>query len=138
MDNDYYKYKKYKKLYKKQKVTVGGNNNCNDIIKSETETEDEWESRCIENQLCVINNKSRKCQANPTNITININEMTGESYQVMIYSPYTVEILVKMIPLIDRLSSELSARYVLKECFNFKNIYGGSPLIIGHSKAKDW
>ena len=47
-------------------------------------------------------------------------------------------ILVKMAPIIDRLSSELAGRYVLRECFNFKNIYGGSPFIIGHSKAKNW
>ena len=47
-------------------------------------------------------------------------------------------ILVKMAPIIDRLSSELAGRYVLRECFNFKNIYGGSPFIMGHSKAKDW
>ena len=97
MNNDYYKYKKYKKLYKKQKLTVGGTNNCNDIIKSETETDDEWESRCIENQLCVINNESRKCQANPNNITININEMSGESYPVMIHSPYKVNVLFRML-----------------------------------------
>jgi hypothetical protein len=52
--------------------------------------------------------------------------------------PFKKIILVKMMPLIDRLSSELAARYVLKECFEFKNIYGGSPFIFGHSKAKNW
>ena len=97
MTNDYYKYKKYKKLYKQKKVTIGGNNNCNDIIKSGTETDDEWETRCRDNTLCVINNESRKCQANPTNIAINIKEMTGESYHVMIHSPYTVDVLFRML-----------------------------------------
>ena len=52
--------------------------------------------------------------------------------------PFKKIILVKMVPIIDRLSSALAARYVLRECFNFKNIYGGSPFIMGHSKAKDW
>jgi len=52
--------------------------------------------------------------------------------------PFKKIIVVKMIPIIDRLSSELAARYVLKECFNFKNIYGGSPFIVGHSKASNW
>lgn len=52
--------------------------------------------------------------------------------------PFKKIILVKMIPIIDRLSSVLASRYVLKECFNFRNIYGGSPFIIGHSKAKNW
>ena len=97
MNNDYYKYKKYKQLYKKQKVTVGGTNNCNDIIKSKNETFQAWKTRCRINQLCVINNKSRKCQVNPNNITININEMTGESYPVMINSPYTVAVLFRML-----------------------------------------
>lgn len=52
--------------------------------------------------------------------------------------PFKKIILVKMVPIIDRLSSELAGRYVLRECFNFKNIYGGSPFIFGHSKAKNW
>ena len=102
MTDNYYKYKKYKKLYKKQKLTIGGTHNCDDITKTQNETDDNWETRCRGNPLCVINNKPRKCQVNPNNITININEMTGESYQIMIYSPYTVEILVKMLPLEKR------------------------------------
>ena len=52
--------------------------------------------------------------------------------------PFKKIILVKMIPVIDRLSSELAARYILKKCFGFKNIYGGFPFMLGHSKAKDW
>ena len=52
--------------------------------------------------------------------------------------PFKKIILVKIIPLIDRLSSELAARYILKEHFKFKNIYGGWPFIIGYSKSKDW
>ena len=52
--------------------------------------------------------------------------------------PFKKIILLKMIPIIDRLSSELAARYVLKQFFKFRNIYGGSPFIIGHSKAKNW
>ena len=47
-------------------------------------------------------------------------------------------ILVKMIPIIDRLSSKLASRYILKKCYGFKNIYGGAPFIVGHSKANDW
>jgi hypothetical protein len=41
------------------------------------------------------------------------------------------------MPVIDRLSSELASRYILKQCFGFKNIYGGSPFIFDHSKSKD-
>jgi len=52
--------------------------------------------------------------------------------------PFKKIILVKMIPIIDRLSSELAARYVLKQFFKFRNIYGGSPFIMGHTKAKNW
>ena len=52
--------------------------------------------------------------------------------------PFKKIILLKMLPIIDRLSSELAARYVLKQFFKFRNIYGGSPFIIGHSKAKNW
>ena len=52
--------------------------------------------------------------------------------------PFKKIILVKMSPIIDRLSSELAARYVLKQCYGFKNIYGGSPFIFGHSKTKNW
>ena len=53
-------------------------------------------------------------------------------------NPFKKIILVKMLPIIDRLSSELAARYILKQCYGFKNIYGGAPFIIGNSKAKDW
>ena len=52
--------------------------------------------------------------------------------------PFKKIILVMMIPIIDRLSSELATRYVLKKHFGFKNIYGGWPFIIGYSKPKDW
>ena len=52
--------------------------------------------------------------------------------------PFKKIILLKMLPIIDRLSSELAARYVLNQFFKFRNIYGGSPFIIGHSKAKNW
>ena len=52
--------------------------------------------------------------------------------------PFKKIILVKMIPIIDRISSELAARYVLKQFFKFRNIYGGSPFIMGHTKAKNW
>ena len=97
MNDNYYKYKKYKHLYKQQNITVGGTNNCQDIIKAKKETFHDWKTRCRDNQLCVINNKSRQCQVNPNNITININEMTGESYPVMINSPYTVDVLFRML-----------------------------------------
>lgn len=53
-------------------------------------------------------------------------------------NPFKKIILVKMIPIIDRLSSKLASRYILKKCYGFKNIYGGAPFIVGHSKAKDW
>lgn len=52
--------------------------------------------------------------------------------------PFKKIIFVMMMPIIDRLSSELAARYVLKKYFGFKNIYGGWPFIVGCSKPKDW
>ncbi len=53
-------------------------------------------------------------------------------------NPFQKIILIKMLPLPSRVSSELAIRYVLKNFFDFKSIYGGWPFIIGHSKAKDW
>ena len=53
-------------------------------------------------------------------------------------NPFKKIILIKMLPLPDRISSELAIRYVLKQFFGFKNIYGGWPFVLGHSKAKDW
>ena len=53
-------------------------------------------------------------------------------------NPFKKIILIKMITLPNRISSELAIRYVLKQFFGFKSIYGGWPFIIGHSQAKDW
>ena len=53
-------------------------------------------------------------------------------------NPFQRIILIKMIPLPSRVSSELAVRFVLKQFFGFKSIYGGWPFILGYSKAKDW
>lgn len=53
--------------------------------------------------------------------------------------PFKKIIIIKTLPIIDKFSSELAARYVLKFIYNYKNIFAiGWPLVLGHSKTIHW